>query len=191
MFWRFAGVQRLPDLLFRRRQWRHRDQSDRGETDTEPARRRVMSADQILSRLDRDVGGEQQERCGDEPLCASLGAMGAHAPPVTSQSMTSPAAASITLSAPNPSNATDRATTPAAIVRAGFGRVPGQTQPRRLSRSARERSTLCPFVRDDGDERQRRQRSPGAHAGNGCPVRHPLGARPHPESTRCPPFRDW
>src|SRR5882724_3766973 len=62
----------MTDEPLRPREQRHRRRSERGETDPDPARGRMMAADQRPRRLDNDVGSKERVARCDELLRAPL-----------------------------------------------------------------------------------------------------------------------
>src|SRR2546423_5360462 len=110
---RRRGVQLAADAALPGRQQRHRRRCEGGEADPEPARVRLVAADQRAQRLDADVGGEDEEGDGEQllgaPLCRARAETGAGEEPQT----TRPASDSISESAPKPISAIEPAARPA------------------------------------------------------------------------------
>src|SRR5581483_1809753 len=100
--------------LLGRREGGHRHCGERCESDPEPTRLGVVAVRECADRLGGDVEGEDEEAGGDQLLGAPFGVVGGQAPSGEQPDETSPANASIRLSAPKPISAIEPAAIPAA-----------------------------------------------------------------------------
>lgn len=66
------GAELPGETLLRDAEHGHPDQAAGGQADTEPARLGLLAGDQLVQRLDRDRGREQEELHRDELLCTPL-----------------------------------------------------------------------------------------------------------------------
>ena len=99
--------------------------------------------------LDADVRGEDDERRGDQLLGAALRASpSSTAPPAMSHSTTTPAPASIRLSAPKPTSAMEPAVDAGPDGDGGLDDVPAQADPREQARAG---DKPLPAGEGDGD----------------------------------------
>ena len=123
-----------------------------------------MAPDEIVSRLDRDVRGEQHERGGDQLLRAALRVARAHAT-ARHQPQHNEAGAHLDHAVGAEPDQRDRPRDHASADRnRRLQHMPAQTQVRERSCPTRKRPTLRPIAGTSrGSRREGRQGRPGAH----------------------------